>query len=106
MTEEKKNYILAPIEADGLYEYYMIAGDLPARLVSDEKGQWSHVEVADKERSGQMKIDNRKLHMIMKGDDVDKITKEEFVESARGYADYCARKNLKKNSRLMPGPNR
>ena len=91
MTEEKK-YTPASIEADGPYEYYMIAGDLPARLVSDESGHWSHVEVADRDKPEQMKIDNRKLHMIMKGDDADKITKEEFVEAVKGYADYCKRR--------------
>lgn len=104
MTEEKK-YTPAPIEADGPYEYYMIAGDLPARLVSDEKGQWSHVEVADENRPGQMKIDNRKLHMIMKGDYADKITKEEFVKTARDYADYCKRTEPKKKSSPLPKLN-
>lgn len=96
MTEEKP-YISPPLEADGNYKYYLVAGGIPVRIKFSERGHECLGEVADKDNPGQLKVHNHMIGKIMKDEDVEEITKEEFVQACGEYAEYYKRLALKKS---------
>lgn len=72
-----KPYVSPPPEADGPYKYYLIAGFRPVRVTCDERGRKIYAEATNRE--GVLEL-AALVGKIEKDEDVDEITKGEFVE--------------------------
>lgn len=89
---EEKPYISPPPEADGRYQYYLVARHIPVRIKFDENGQECLAEIADKDKPGQLKVHNHMIAKILKDEDVEETTKEGFVQACKNYAEYWKKK--------------
>jgi hypothetical protein len=72
-----KPYVSPPPDADGPYKYYLIAGFRPVRVTCDERGRKIYAEATNRE--GVLELAPL-VGKIEKDEDVDEITKGEFVE--------------------------
>jgi hypothetical protein len=78
----KRPLVSPPPEADGPYRYYLIADFRPVRITCDERGRKIYAEATNRE--GVLEFANL-VGTIEKDEDVDEISKGEFVE--RCHAD-------------------
>jgi hypothetical protein len=78
-----KPYISPPPDAEGPYKYYLLGGVRPVRVTCDESGAKIYAEATN--RMGALKI-AAVLAAILKDEDVEDITKDEFVELCRRAA--------------------
>ncbi len=80
------HYIPPPPEADGPYEYYLVGrGWGPVRMVRKD-GHFTHAHVAGDLPPGSLMVNLYPVPgIVMKGEDADKITKEQYLEHYRSY---------------------
>lgn len=84
MTEGKP-YVSPPPDAEGPYKYYLIGSVTPVRVTCDTSGAKIFTEAPDPAGGGNLRV-AALLVPIMKDEDVEPITKEEFVELCRRAA--------------------
>lgn len=73
-------FVCPPPEANGPYKYFKIGSVNPVRVTCDDRGRHIGAESPDQENGGALKIAHTLLGTIGKDEDVDEITKQEFVE--------------------------
>jgi hypothetical protein len=76
---DRKPYVSPPPDADGNYKYYVLGGSIPVRVTCDASGAKIYAEAPDSAGGGVLKI-AAVLTAILKDEDVEDITKQEFVE--------------------------
>lgn len=82
---------LPPPDADGPYRYFLIGGVNPVRVTCDDKGRYVGAETIDRHRNGAMRYAHTLLGAIDKDEDVDEITKAEFVDLCRSIMERDVR---------------
>jgi hypothetical protein len=82
MNEKQKPLVSPPPDADGLYKYYVLGDVRPVRVTYNERGTNIFTEAPDPAGGGILKPAVL-LVAIMKEEDVEGITKEQFVELCR-----------------------
>jgi hypothetical protein len=80
---DRKPYISPPPDADGPYEYYLIAGFRLVRVSCDESGAMIHAEATN--RDGVLEL-AAILTTILKDEDVEEISRQEFIDWCRRAA--------------------
>jgi hypothetical protein len=79
-----KPWVSLPPEADGNYEYYCFAGFRPIRANGA-----SHTEEAPAyENGGTLQRDSNLSRILWKGEELESISKEEFIKMCRKYMGY------------------
>ena len=78
MSEEKP-YVSPPPDADGNYKYYLLGGVRAVRVTCNARGAKIFTEAPDPADGGALKPATL-LVPILKDEDVEDITRDEFVE--------------------------
>lgn len=100
VMNDGKPYISPPPDAEGPYKYYLLGGVRPVRVTCDESGAKIYAEATN--RMGALKI-AAVLAAILKDEDVEDITKDEFVELCRRAVRVAAMNERKPH--ISPPPD-
>ena len=76
---EDKPYVSPPPDADGNYKYFVLGGSRPVRVTCDASGAKICAEATYSAEGGILKP-AAVLAAILKDEDVEPITKQEFVD--------------------------
>jgi hypothetical protein len=82
---DAKPYVSPPPDADGPYKYYLLGGVRPVRATCDASGAKIFTESTVREEGGRLRP-VALLGPLMKDEDVEEITKAEFVELCQDAA--------------------
>jgi hypothetical protein len=88
---EYKPYISPPPDADGPYKYYLLGGVRPVRVTCCTNGAKVFTEAPDPADGGNLRAATLLLP-IMKDEDVEDITKQEFIELCQRAALAASRR--------------